>query len=461
MCADRSGRTLIVTPPPTPNGPLHLGHLAGPYIAGDVAARAARADGRDVITICGLDSHQNYVLARAEASGEPPARTIAHYGGLIRQSMTTARIDHDVFLEPSTDPAYRDGVAMLLAEAVDRKAVLIEEVDLSACGACGRVLHHVRVSGRCPRCGSGAAGGTCETCASFLTPADLIRAVSSCCDAVPVDVRRRVPVLRLEDYRDRLAEVWALAALPPRARTLVQRQLAEGLPDVAVAYPTDWGIPWSHPTVDVDGPADMRVDVWAEMGLGYLFAVARHLGAPAGNTEDCAAAWSEVAELWFFLGVDNTFYYSTLIPALLLGAGVGPGVLAGLVVNEFYRLDGAKFSTSRNHAVWAHEFLAGEDPGTVRAYLSYDRPDYYEADFTAPRYAAFRAWYDQLLTGDGRTAPPELAELELSRAGHALRLDRFDTALAIRSLLAAGPSRSGAARDLLRRITGEPEGVRT
>lgn len=459
MRAERSGRTLVVTPPPTPNGPLHLGHLAGPYVAGDIAARAARADGRDVVTVCGLDSHQNYVLAKAESRGEPPADIIAQFGGLIRQSMATARITHDVFIDPTKDPRYRAAVAMLLGEAVDRKAVLIEETPLSACAECGRVLHHVRVGGRCPHCATGAAGGTCEGCASFLTAADLVDASSSCCGAPPVEARRHVPLLRLEDYRDRLSEVWSLAALPPRVRALVDRQLAGGLPDVPLAYPTDWGIPWSQPSAEVDASTDLRVDVWAEMGFGYLFAVARHLGAATESTDECAAAWSEVAEMWFFLGVDNAFYYSTLIPALLLGAGVRPGALTGLVVNEFYRLDGQKFSTSRDHAIWAHEFLDGQDPAVVRAYLSYDRPDLYEADFTAQRYAAFQSWYDAVLAGQGAAVPPELADLEVTRAVRALRLESFDPALAVRALLAARPESSGAARDVLDHITGEPARV--
>lgn len=454
MSGKRTGPTLLVTPPPTPNGPLHVGHLSGPYVAGDIAARTARAVGRPVLTVCGLDSHQNYVLARAEALGQPPGRTIEYYGSLVRRALAAARIPYDLFLDPTADADYRDGVAALLGEAVDHKAVVVEDAALSACGGCGRTLHHVRVGGTCPACGNAAGGGTCEGCGSFLTAADLLDATSSCCDAPPVPVIARIPVLRLNDHRDRLRETWTSAALPPRVRTLVDRCLAAGLPDVPLAYPTDWGIPWSHPSVD--GSAPLRIDVWAEMGFGYLYAVARHLDPSARTTAECAAAWSEVAGLWHFLGLDNAFYYSTMIPALLLGAGVRPDVLSGLVVNEFYRLDGAKFSTSRNHAIWAHEFLAGEDPGTVRAYLSYDRPDHAGTDFTVARYTAFRAWYGRVLAGGTGGAPDELADLELARAGQALQLSTFDPALAVRCLLAAYPRRPDAARDLLGRITGEP-----
>ena len=104
------------------------------------------------------------------------------------------------------------------------------------------------------------------------------------------------------------------------------------------------------------------------------------------------AGWSEVDRLWHFLGIDNAFYYGVLCPAVFAAAGMPPGVLAGLVVNEFYTLDGLKFSTSRRHAVWAEDFLGTEDPALVRLYLGWDRPAGFESDFTEAGYAAFRDW---------------------------------------------------------------------
>src|SRR5687768_11562511 len=114
---------LLVTPPPTPNGPVHLGHLAGPYVAGDIAARALRGAGRRVITQCGVDANQNYVLTRAEASGEPVEQVAAHYTGLIRGALAAMRIEYDAFADPLGDAAYSVSVSRLLTELVDAKVI--------------------------------------------------------------------------------------------------------------------------------------------------------------------------------------------------------------------------------------------------------------------------------------------------------------------------------------------------
>jgi methionyl-tRNA synthetase len=245
--------------------------------------------------------------------------------------------------------------------------------------------------------------------------------------------------------------VWSQAVLPPRVRALVARYLREGLPDMPLAYATDWGIPWRR------SDADLRVDVWGEAAVGYLYAVARHVGAASPATvAECVEAWSEVDEVWHFFGIDNAFYYAIMFPALLALAGMPAGKLAGLIVNEFYRLDGRKFSTSRNHAVWAHEFLAEEDPGTVRAFLSWDRPDRSETDFT---HAGYRVFRDRLRQVRRRvslsTLPAGLADQELDRATSALGLAGFDPALAIRCVLAAYADEPARAESILRHITGD------
>jgi methionyl-tRNA synthetase len=439
---------LVLTPPPTPNGPLHVGHLSGPYVAGDIAARALRAAGRDVITQSGLDEHQNYVLTRAEARGEPAADTVAHFAELIEGGFAAARIRYDLMLRPMTDTGYHDAVRRLLSELVEAKSVEVGPFALSGCGGCGRVLHHARVCGLCPTCGAGAAGGTCEGCGGFCTAATLRRARSTCCDAEPVPVEHTVPVLRLEEHRDRLCEFWSRAVLPPRLRALIASMLDAGLPDVPLAYPTDWGIAWG------DG---LRVDVWAEMALANLYAPARHLDPGVRTLADCVRAWRGITEQWLFLGIDNAFYYAVLIPALHLVAGLPAGLTTGptgLVVNEFYRLTGSKFSTSRQHAIWAHEFLATEDAGAVRAFVSWDRPDRYESDFTPTAFAAFREMFAQALDGRLPGVPAALADLELQRAMDALRPATFDSALAVRCALAAAQARPDLTRAVLGLVAG-------
>jgi len=443
--------SVLITPPPTPNGPLHLGHLSGPYVAGDVALRAARARGESVLSVSGLDVHQNYVVTAAEQEGRTPAEVIEDYGARIRSAFALAGVEYDLFLDPAADDDYRTGVARLLDELLagaGSSAVAVREVPWAVCADCGRGLHHARVAGRCRVCGAGAAGGACEGCATYAAAVDLVDAACTGCGGAPSVTPTPLPVLRMEDVRAQLTEAWSRAVVPARIRALFDRLLAEGLPDVPLAYPTDWGIP---------GPGDSRIDVWVEMALGYLYAVPRRLGVlGSGGLADCLAGWSTVDRLWHFLGIDNAFYYGVLCPAVFAAAGMPPGVLAGLVVNEFYALDGLKFSTSRRHAVWAEDFLGSEAPALARLYLGWDRPSGFESDFTQAGYTAFRDWAGPLLAG--ATPPPlpaGVAAGELARAAQALRLESFDPALAARCLLGAlgGPAEAEA-RKLLPALTG-------
>ncbi|HET8659984.1 MAG TPA: class I tRNA ligase family protein [Micromonosporaceae bacterium] len=415
--------TVVISPPPTPNGPLHVGHLAGPYVAADVAVRAARRRGERTISVCGLDDNQNYVLAAARAAGTDPEQLRRHHARLIRDVLAKVRVQHDVFVEPATDPWYCSTVAGFLDDLVASGALPVQEWTAPACGPCGGTLHHAYVSGRCP-CGEAASGGTCEACGSFLTAADLVDPRCTRCGG-PAGATVAVcgPVLRLEDHRELLMRTWCRASLPPRVRRIIDRLLAGPLPTMPLTYPTDWGIA-------LLGTQGHRLDVWAEMGLGYLCSVGRHLDPAAVSLADHVAAWREVGSLWAFLGIDNAFYYAVMFPALFGLAGLPPELLGGLVVNEFYTLSGAKFSTSRRHAVWAQDFLAEHDPGVVRAFLCWDAPQPHASDFTPAGYAEVTGAWPRPLR------PVRTKAADLDRAERALAYPHFDPALAARCLLA-------------------------
>jgi methionyl-tRNA synthetase len=185
------------------------------------------------------------------------------------------------------------------------------------------------------------------------------------------------------------------------------------------------------------------------MGLGYLYALARHVEPNVDAAQTLQAyrvAWERLGDMWHFLGIDNAFYFAVLFPALLLACGLPAVPLGGIVVNEFYRLDGAKFSTSRAHAIWADEFLAAEDPEWVRLYLCWDRPDRYESDFTRAGYEEFRDRAEQILDASPEPASTsQSSRQDVVRAEHALHLAGFDPALAARcALSAAGGDRQRA-----------------
>ena len=427
------GTTVIVFPQPTVNGPLHIGHLSGPYLAGDIAARAARARGERVLALAGVDVDPNYVLTKAENIGMDVHEMVAKYRNQITRAFELAKIGHDAFLDPQ-EAGYRSAVAGMLRELVERGTVPMERTTLHRCSDCGRTLHHSYVVGKCAVCGTGANGTSCEGCGGFTSAQHLVNPSCARCGGGPEPMEVTVPVLHLEDYRERLVTEWLRGEWPNRVRTVMRQYQDAPLPDIPLAYPTNWGI-------ECDGPlSGLRVDFPTELGLSYLYGSAHALRPTANGLTEWVDAWREIDGVWHMNGMDNTFYFTVLYPAILAVAGVPGPKARGAVVNELYLLEGKKFSTSRNHALWADEYLAEQDPELVRLYLSWDRPDRYESDFTEQGYTAFCEYVRPLLAGSPPAAgglPDALAQAELLRADRALDLVGFDSALAIRSLLAA------------------------
>lgn len=423
--------TVITFPQPTANGPLHVGHLSGPYLAADIAARAARARGDEVCVTTGLDIHQNYVLTRAETEGTEVGPMMAAFRAEIQETYRKGRIGYDRFSDPLQDE-HGPIIQQLMNHLVTSGATPLREVTLHTCADCCRTLHDSYLSGLCGHCKAPASGGTCEQCGSFTRADTMVDPVCGRCGGEPRAFLAEVPILRMEDHRSALVDRWLRADLPPAVRDLIGRQLADGLPDIALAYPTNWGLPGTGPLTG------LRIGGYTEMALTDLYSAARAVDPAASTLPDFVAALRGVNNLWHFLGLDNAYWYGLYWPALWAAAGVNPLPLAGLVVNEFYTLDGEKFSTSRNHAVWANELLGAADPAIVRLFLAWDRPDRYRSDFTWESFRAFSERVAPLLDGTApitRPLDPALARAELARGEDALRLSGFDPALAARSLI--------------------------
>lgn len=450
---DYSGATVIVIPQPTVNGPLHVGHLSGPFLAADIAARAARGRGERVITLAGVDVHPNFVMTKAENLGVDVHEMVAGFRAQIGAAFELGRIGHDIFIDPEL-PSFETAITSILGELLARGALQVREMVLHQCSDCGRTLHHSYVVGKCPHCGSGANGLSCEPCGGFTSSATLIHPNCARCGGDPKPMVAEVPVLRLEDFRPQLIAEWTQAELPPRVRRVVAHYLDHPLPDYPVAYPTDWGI---EGTGDLDG---LKIDFPTELGLSYFYGPA-HAAVPGARTvAEWVDAWDDLAGVWHFNGIDNAFYFAILYPALFAAAGVQSPRMKGATVNELYLLEGQKFSTSRNHALWAEEFLAEHDPELVRLYLSWCRPDRFESDFTHDSFEAFCRWAGPMLFGTAAPAdaagrlPAALAANELPRAEQALKLEGFDSSLAVRCLLGALAAGHGSDSVALRALTG-------
>ncbi|TCO23497.1 methionyl-tRNA synthetase [Kribbella steppae] len=440
--------TVFTFPQPTINGPLHVGHLSGPYLAADIAARAARARGERVVVTTGLDVHQNYVLTRAEREGLEVGAMTADFRDDIKDTYGLARIGFDYFTDPLGEE-HTPIIRQLMNHLVSTGAAPLREVTLHACADCGRTLHESYLSGLCGECKASAAGGACEQCGSFTQVDTMVDPVCGRCGGEPRPFTATVPVLRMENHRETLIATWLRADLPPAVRDLIDRTLRAGLPEIALAYPTNWGI-------EGDGPlTGLRIGPYTEIALSDLYGVARAVDPDADDATGYLAALDRVDHLWHFLGLDNAFWYALYWPAVWAAAGVARLPLAGLVVNEFYTFDGEKFSTSRNHGITATELLRTSDPSIVRLFLAWDRPDRYRSDFTFNSFRAFADRVEPLLAGVHRVSEPldpALAAIERARGESALRPSGFDLPLAVRSLLtllAGGVHDTGSLRAAL------------
>ncbi|GAA0615664.1 class I tRNA ligase family protein [Kribbella sandramycini] len=424
--------SVFTFPQPTVNGPLHVGHLSGPYLAADIAARAARARGERVLVTSGLDVHQNYVLTRAEREGLDPHAMVADFRDDILDTYARARIGYDRFSNPLT-AGHAPAVRQLLTHLVESGATPLREVTLHACADCERTLHESYLTGRCAGCEQPAAGGACEVCGSFTQLATMIDPVCGRCGGEPKPFQATVPVLRLEDHREMLVDLWLRAELPPDVRAMLVRAARAGLPEIPLAIPTNWGI-------ECDGPlAGLRVGAYTEVALTDFYSIARAVDPGAADLDGYLRALGRVDHLWHFLGLDNAFVYAAYWPAVWAAAGLPRSPLSGLVVNEFYTFDGAKFSTSRKHGIAAAELLREQDPSIVRLALAWDRPDRYPSDFTMDHFAAFATRAEAALAGvrpASEPLDPALAASELARGEAALRPSGFDPPLAARCLLA-------------------------
>ncbi|TDC83973.1 methionine--tRNA ligase [Micromonospora sp. KC606] len=378
-----TGPFWITATPPTPNGELHVGHLAGPYLAADVLRRFLSAEGHTVRLTTGLDDHQSYVPVRGLRDGLKGEEVADRYGAAIVAAWTDAATRYDPVVRPRSDPGYTAFVQEFFAALLTAGAIVPRTRPLPWCDGCERWLYEAYVAGGCPHCGAESGGNACEACGRPNECGDLRDPHCVVCGTAARlrDCERLY--LPLAPFADRLASYWAGTRMPPHLRALCEVMLAGGLPEIAVSHPSDWGVP-----VPAAGFEDQRVYVWFEMAPGYL------LQHPAPRP----------APVQFF-GFDNGYFHAVLFPALFMAYDPGLALPSAFVVNEFYRLSGKKFSTSRRHAVWASEALARVGADVLRWHVFTDRPtgrqtNFEPADLDHARehlHQVWNGWLDRLL----------------------------------------------------------------
>lgn len=384
--AERARDVLVTATPPTPNGDLHCGHLAGPYLAADAFARYRRLRGGRALYLSGADDHQSYVPAKARQLGGTAREVADRFGETMAGTLERAGVALDHWGRPKSSPHHRRMVEEVFRTLWQRGAIVERERPFLWCESCRLTLFEAHVVGRCPHCGAGSNGNACEQCARPHDCPDLVDARCRHCGGEPVLRPAKRLFFPLAPYAGKLAEWWERTEMSPHLRSLCDAMLAEGLPEIAVSHRADWGIP-----VPVAGFEDQVIYVWFEMGPGYL-AAAQELAEARGIAGGWRSLWaSDEVDVVQFFGFDNGYFHALLFPATFLAYDPGIRLPKAFVVNEFYRYEGSKFSTSRNHAMWGRELLDRVPRDVARFYLAWDAPEREQTNFTLAELEATAA----------------------------------------------------------------------
>ncbi len=367
-------RYLVTSALPYANGPVHIGHLAGVYIPSDIYTRYLRLRGADVISVCGSDEHGVPITIKARKEGVTPQQIVDRYHSIIKSSFERLGIAFDIYSRTSS-PTHRTTASDFFRKLYD-EGKFIEKTSMQYYDEDTQTFLADRyIVGTCPHCGNDRAyGDQCEKCGSTLSPDELIDPHSAVSGSIPVKRETKHWYLPLDQYEPFLRD-WILES-HREWRSNVYGQCKSwidmGLQPRAVSRDLDWGIP-----VPVEGAEGKVLYVWFDAPIGYI-------SATKDLTPDWQKYWcSDDTKMVHFIGKDNIVFHCIIFPSMLKAHG-GFVLPDNVPANEFLNLEGDKISTSRNWAVWLHEYL-DDFPGkedVLRYVLCANAPETKDNDFT-------------------------------------------------------------------------------
>ncbi|RAR49616.1 methionine--tRNA ligase [Flavobacterium lacus] len=376
---DNPKRYTITAALPYTNGPIHIGHLAGVYVPSDIYARYLRLQGKDVAFICGSDEHGVAISMKAKKEGITPQEVIDKYDGIIRKSFEDFGISFDNYSRTSATIHHETASAFF--RKLYENGDFIEETNEQLYDAkADQFLADRFVVGTCPKCGNEEAyGDQCEKCGSTLNATDLINPKSTITGETPILKSTKHWFLPLDRYDDFLKE-WILVGHKNDWKTNVLGQvkswLDDGLKPRAVTRDLDWGI-----DVPAEGAEGKKLYVWFDAPIGYISST-KEWAAREGK--EWEPYWKDAdTKLVHFIGKDNIVFHCIIFPAMLKAEG--SFILPDNVpANEFLNLEGNKLSTSKNWAVWLHEYLVDfpDKQDVLRYALTANAPETKDNDFT-------------------------------------------------------------------------------
>lgn len=372
-------RYTITAALPYTNGPIHIGHLAGVYVPSDIYSRYLRLQDKDVLFVCGSDEHGVAISMKAKKEGVTPQEIIDKYDGIIRQSFIDFGISFDNYSRTSAK-IHHETASEFFKKLYDNGDFIEQVTEQLYDAKANQFLADRFVTGTCPKCGHEEAyGDQCEKCGSTLNATDLINPKSTITGEIPVLKSTKHWFLPLDRY-DAFLREWILVGhkndWKPNVYGQVKSWIDSGLEPRAVTRDLDWGI-----DVPVEGAEGKKLYVWFDAPIGYISA-SKEWAAREGK--DWEPYWkNEDTKLVHFIGKDNIVFHCIIFPAMLKAEG--SYILPDNVpANEFLNLEGDKLSTSKNWAVWLHEYLLDfpNQQDVLRYALTSNAPETKDNDFT-------------------------------------------------------------------------------
>lgn len=376
---DRFKRTTITAALPYTNGPIHIGHLAGVYVPADIYSRYLRLTGQEVLFICGSDEHGVAIPMKAQKEGVSPQELIDKYHGIIKKSFEDFGIAFDNYSRTSAK-VHHETASDFFSRLYEQNDFIEEVSEQLFDPEAQQFLADRFVVGICPKCGyESAYGDQCEQCGSSLNATDLIQPRSTISGATPELKSTKHWFLPLDRYEDFL-KTWILEGhkddWKPNVYGQCKSWIDDGLRPRAVTRDLDWGIP-----VPLAGAAGKVLYVWFDAPIGYISST-KEWAVREGR--DWKPWWQDKdTRLLHFIGKDNIVFHCIIFPSMLKAHGdfILP---ENVPANEFLNLEGQKLSTSRNWAVWLHEYLVDfpDMQDVLRYTLTANAPETKDNDFT-------------------------------------------------------------------------------
>ncbi len=368
-------RILVTAALPYANGPVHIGHLAGCFLPSDIYVRYQRAQKRDVKFVCGSDEHGVPITIRAMKEGITPQQVVDKYHAIIKESFEQMGISFDIYSRTS-NKTHHETAQSFFKKLYDDGVFEEKETEQYYDEEAKVFLADRYITGTCPVCGNeNAYGDQCEKCGTSLSPEQLINPRSALSNAVPVKRVTKHWYFPLNKYEQWLNE-WIVAGKKDEWKANVYGQckswIDSGLHPRAMTRDSNWGVP-----VPVEGAEGKVMYVWFDAPIGYISA-----------TKELTPMWSdywqkEDTKLVHFIGKDNIVFHCIIFPAMLKAHG-GYVLPDNVPANEFLNIEGDKVSTSRNWAVWVHEYIKDfpEQQDVLRYVLCANAPEAKDNDFT-------------------------------------------------------------------------------